>query len=100
MALEFIKESINLNQVIARQAIQFDVAGDIIVPDSKPDILKVLYVGGDVRLTAGEARTDRILAQGEVELKVLYASGESGNIVKSIQTGLPFEQSMQVSGLI
>ena len=49
--MELIKESIGINETVHKGSTQTMIEGDIIVPDTKPDILKVLQVDGIACIT-------------------------------------------------
>ena len=87
MPINLKKESVNLNEVLKSQYGQTVIESDIIVPDVKPDILKVLDVGGIVSVTGKSVQQDKIIIQGTVRLTVLYApDGEVLGNVKTMTT--------------
>ncbi len=48
MSLELVKEAVRLNQTVGEDSTQTIVENDIIVPDIKPDIVRILLLDGDV----------------------------------------------------
>jgi hypothetical protein len=96
MSLELVKESIRVNRVIGEETTQTIVENDIIVPDTKPDILRVLFVDGEVFITGTEVHQDRIIANGTTHFKILYISDEEGQRLKSIDANAAFSQGLDI----
>ena len=61
MSLELVKEAVRLNQPIGEDTIQTIVENDIIVPDVKPDITRILLLDGDSWIDSAEAASDKVL---------------------------------------
>jgi hypothetical protein len=66
---------------------------DIIVPDIKPDIAKVLQVDANAVVTSKECQTDKFVAEGKVSINILYIGDD--NTVKSINSVQNFRHSME-----
>ena len=78
MPLELAKETMVWREEAGRQASQILLEGDVIVPDSKPDLQELLRCEGSVKIRDKRVSDDRIGFSGELELLVLYA-GKTGN---------------------
>ena len=50
------------------------VEGDVVVPDSKPDVDKIISMNGWVVITDKEAVEDKVIVDGVVNVKSLYIS--------------------------
>lgn len=96
MSLELIKEAVRLNQPIGEDTIQTIVENDIIVPDVKPDIIRILLLDGDSWIDSAEAASDKILISGTVRYKILYVSDDSEQPIKSINSATGFQYSMDI----
>lgn len=96
MALELTKELININQIIGGDFSQTLVEGDIIVPDVKPDIARILQVDGIVVINNKEVQQDKVLVSGNVNFKILYAPEGTDKAVKSINASSSFTHSVDV----
>ncbi len=99
MSLELIKEAFRVNNLIGEDTIQTVIENDIIVPDTKPDIARVLLLDGDVFVTGCDTATDRVVASGYVVCKILYISDDESRSVKSIITNLPFSYTLDIPGV-
>lgn len=96
MSLELIKEAVRINQVIGQETTQTIVENDIIVPDVKPDIARILLLDGDVFIVTTETAQDRILVGGTIKYKILYVSDDPEQSVKSINTNSPFSYAVDI----
>lgn len=99
MSLELVKEAFRVNNLIGEDTIQTVIENDIIVPDTKPDIARVLLLDGDVYVTGSDIGTDRVVVSGFVVYKILYISDDEAKSVKSITNNIPFTNTMDVSGV-
>ena len=92
--MELIKENIKVNDVVINASTQKTIDGDIIVPDSKPDILKILQVDEVSCITEKEVCEGRLSIKGRVDLKILYIPDSETECIKSILTSLDFEEDI------
>ena len=88
MSLKLQKESIKLNEVISAQYGKTMVESDIIVPDVKPDILKILHVDAAASITQKNVQQDKVVIQGNIMLNILYIpdSDVSGRVKSMTNT--------------
>lgn len=99
MSINLSKERLKTGEVLALKYGQTMVEGDIIVPDVKPDVKKVLSVSGEVCVKQRLVQQDRVYVQGAVKLTILYLpDGEVIGKIKSITTSQEFNHSIDVSG--
>lgn len=96
MSLELVKEAVRLNQLIGEDTTQTVVENDIIVPDVKPDIARILLLDGDAWIDRSEAASEKILINGTVRYKILYISDDPEQPIKSINTTTGFQYSMDI----
>ena len=66
--------------------------GDIIVPDTKPDILKILQVDAVSCVTDKSVENGRAFVSGRVDLKILYIPDKDGETIRSILTSFDYSQ--------
>ncbi len=96
--MEIIKDTVNMCNVKAKGVTQAMADGDVIVPDSKPDILKLLQVDSDAVVTDKYIENGRLVINGRVNFKVLYVPDSEGEKIKSINTSMEFRQVVDSSG--
>lgn len=97
MSLELIRQTIRVNQSIGEDTTQTIVENDIIVPDTKPDIARILLLDGDAIVNEAEAVQDKILINGTIRYKILYISEDEEQQVKSINTNAGFRYAMDIA---
>lgn len=76
--MEIKKQRINLAGNIYDGGIKSGCQGSIIVPDVKPDILKILQVDADAYLCDKTVEDGRVTLTGKVKVTVLYLPEEDG----------------------
>ena len=96
MSLELIKEPIRLNRPIGEDSTQAVVENDIIVPDIKPDIARILLLDGDAWVSGAETAAGKVLINGTVRYKILYISDNPDQPIKSITTATGFQYPMDI----
>ncbi|PYG89013.1 uncharacterized protein DUF3794 [Ruminiclostridium sufflavum DSM 19573] len=99
MSLELLKEAFKVNNLLGEDTIQTVIDNDIIVPDTKPDIARVLLLDGDVFITGCDAGTDRVVISGCIMCKILYISDDETKSVKGIVTNIPFSETSDISNV-
>jgi len=90
MALEFIRETLSVIDLVNEDSAQTVIENDIIVPDVKPDMVKILLVDGEVSITECEASNDFVSVKGNIRYKILYISDQDDNSIKSINSNSQF----------
>ena len=95
--MELTKNTINTSGVIAKGNAQAMADGDVIVPDTKPDILKLIQVDCDASITDKYTENGRIVLCGRVDYKVLYVPDQENEKIKSIETSMDFRHVADAS---
>jgi len=98
MSINLIKEEVRTMEVVCQKYSQTMVECDVIVPDVKPDIKRVLEVSGTVSLTQKLLQQDKVLLQGVVKMTVLYLPDGEG-CVKSLTTSQEFTHTTDCRGI-
>ncbi len=92
MEITLQKESLTLREVLGRRQNEVMVESDIIVPDTKPDIGKILQTDGRAHVTSCQVQGDRILISGLADFCILYVpEGGDGAMLESMEVQLPFK---------
>ncbi len=99
MLVELVKESITSDLIIGHDMTQTIIEGDILVPDSKPDISRVISVDGLIQLTKNEITENKIGVEGTIKFKILYVSDKGEEPLYSIDSSTVFKQSIPVQGV-
>ncbi len=92
--MELVKENVTVNQVSCKGNTQALVNEDIIVPDVKPDILKILQLDASSCVTSKTVSDSKMAVGGRVDLKILYIPDSDKEKIKSIVTSFDFAQNV------
>ncbi len=99
MSVKLKKEHLSLSEVVCSRYCQTTVDCDIIVPDIKPDVLKVLRTSGEAVITQKNIQADKVYLQGVIRLDILYIpDGSSLGSVKSISCTQDFSHTVDAKG--
>jgi len=98
LAVEYIRDVLKVDQVIGQEMSQVLVEGDVIVPESKPDIGKILDVGGTVVLNSKEVIQDRLMVEGEVRYNILYTGQEDDQLIDNLEAETGFTHYIEIPG--
>ncbi len=96
MMIEYQHEPICVGEAAVTAFSQAYTEADIIVPDIKPDIAKVLQVDSNAVILTKKSATDKVLLEGNVRINILYI-GEDGT-VKSLNSVQSFSHSVDAKG--
>ncbi len=101
MPLTLAKETIQMNwkERAGQQSSQILLEGDMIVPDSKPDLQEILRCEGKVKLRDKRISDDRISFSGELEVCVLYTAKNGERSLYAMKASLPLEDFIHMDGL-
>ena len=90
MDIQLKKEMIAINETLARENTQVLVQSDIIVPDVKSDMAKVLQIDSQVMTESVAALDGAADVSGKVSLTILYVPEGDTKPVCSICSAIPF----------
>ena len=72
MEINTTKETLNINKVISEKRETITIQGDMIVPDSKPDILNTINTSGNVCIYKKEIMDGKIRIDGNILTYIMY----------------------------
>lgn len=96
--MDLIKKTIQICETVKKGTTQAMADGDIIVPDIKPDILKIIQVDADACVTDKYIENGRLIVCGRVDYKILYVPDRENERIKSILTSMEFKQAADCGG--
>ena len=85
-----IKEALCLNRVVAEKKEIIFAQEDMIVPDSKPDILNTISTSGVVCIYKKEIQEGKIKIDGNVNTYIMYMPDGEEEGVRGLNTSLDF----------
>ena len=99
MANELIKEKIVLDQRAYEEITQILLEGDIIVPDTKPDMAIILQSDAQVAIERTEILTDKVNFVGKLYIEVLYLARGDEKRVHNISLVAPIDEFINIEGI-
>ena len=97
MVVDTIKENVCINKLVTTKKEVIFVEGDMIVPDSKPDILNTICTSGVVCIYKKEILEGRAKIEGCINTYIMYIADDSNDKVRGLTTNLDFMESISVS---
>lgn len=91
------KQNINIGKAIYEGDIKTSAEGSIIVPDVKPDILKILQVDAETFLTEKQVDNGKIVLKGKVNVNVLYVPESENECVGCLRGNFEFCETLKKS---
>lgn len=91
------RQSINVVRTVYEGEIKSNADGSIIVPDSKPDILKVCEVTAEPYFTEKQIEDGKITLNGKVRINILYIPEGEEKGIKSISGSMEFCETLKRS---
>lgn len=97
MVVDTVKENLSINKLVATKREILLIEGDMIVPDSKPDVLNTICTSGVVSIYKKDVSDEKIRIDGDISTYITYLSEDSENKIRGINTSLDFSESIQIS---
>ena len=96
MNVEVNKENVCINKLICEKKELVFVEEDMIVPDSKPDILNVINISGNSCIYKKEVLDGRIKIDGVVNAYIMYLPDSQNEHLRGLNLAINFSKSLQV----
>ena len=97
--MDITKETLKINKNVCEKKETIIIQGDMIVPDSKPDILNTINANGNVCIYKKEINEEKLRIDGNILTYIMYlADGEKDN-VRGLNTGLDFSETINIQDL-
>lgn len=96
MIVDTVKENMCINKLIATKKEIIQVEGDMIVPDSKPDILNTICTSGIVCIYRKEILDEKVKLEGSINTYIMYMADDSEDKVRGLSTNLDFIENINV----
>ena len=96
---ELVKEQVFLDQSVGREEVQIMLEGDLIVPDTKPDMAVLLQTEEKVIIDRTESSADRVNYVGRLEISLLYVAKASDKSVHSIALSRAIDDFLNLEGV-
>ncbi len=97
MDIELRKETVAINETVMRDNTQLLVQNDIIVPDVKSDMAKILQIDAEAMVDEVVVSDKRADIAGKLNLNILYVPEGDTKPVCSINSSIPFSTQIENS---
>lgn len=94
--IEAQRETISINKLVAEKKEIIFTEGDMIVPDSKPDILNVIGTSGIVSLYKKETQSGKVRIDGSINTYIMYMPDGTEDTVRGLNTSIDFSENVEV----
>ena len=99
MEINTTKETLNVNKVICEKKEVINIQGDMIVPDSKPDILNTITTNGIPCIYKKEIMEGKIRIDGNIMTYIMYLADGNTDNIRGLNTGLDFSETISIPEL-
>jgi LysM repeat protein len=96
MAIELTKDLLKVDQIVGESESQALVEGDIIIPESKGDILEILDISGDVFVSSRQVIQDKVMLEGVIRYNVLYIAEGDNPFLESVDSEVGFTHYLDI----
>ncbi|MGN0132142.1 MAG: SPOCS domain-containing protein [Lachnospiraceae bacterium] len=97
--LELVKKNIHMDCIKAKAGNQITVEDDVNIPDLRPDIDKVIFHSGVIKIEEAKAGNGQVTVRGSLAVNILYTSDEEEEPLGKVETSLPFEEQFHMDGV-
>ena len=98
MEVQVSKENICINKLVVEKKELVFIQHDMIVPDSKPDILNTINVTGNVCIYKKEVMDDKVKIDGNINTYIMYLPDSKEDNLRALNCNLDFSESIAVPG--
>lgn len=96
MEVEVSKENICINKLIAEKKETCFIHNDIIVPDTKPDILNTINATGNICIYKKEVLDGKVKIDGNVNCYVMYLPDSKDDNLRALNCEIDFSESISM----
>ncbi len=96
--MELSKKYIHMNREKGKAATQITLDDDFNVPDTKPDLIRIILDKGEIRLDETTITQDHVWLKGVLKFSLLYRSDQEEGRINSMSGEIPFQESLAIDG--
>lgn len=98
MAINYEKGLLKIDQLVGEELSQHLMEGELIIPEGKPDIAKILDMGANVYVTGKEVVQDKVMVEGIIRYNLLYIAVGDDNAMVQVEDEMGFTQYVDLEG--
>lgn len=96
--MELEKKYIHMNREKGKAVTQITLDDDFNVPDTKPDLVRIIMEKGEIRPDETTITQDHVWLKGALAFSLLYRSDQEEGKVNSMTGEIPFQESLVIDG--
>lgn len=97
--MELIKKNIHMDRTKLKSSTQVTLEEDINIPDSKPDVINLIYDKGEIQIEEVKPTEDHVNIRGRLLFSVLYQTKDEGQKLAVVEGKIPFEEQLYMEGV-
>ena len=97
--MNLVKKNIHMDYVKNKATNQITLEEDFNLPDTKPDMEKILFEEGEVKIEEVKAAADHVNIRGKLFISLLYLSPEEKELLARVDKEVPFDESIFIEGV-
>ena len=97
--IEAVKENLCINRIVGSKTYTVTVEGDVIIPDTKPDILNPISVTGNVCIYKKEILEGKIRLDGNVNTYIMYLADSTEKTIRGFSGSIDFTEILDFPGI-
>lgn len=94
--LDVKKENLMINELVCEKRQKITVEQDMIVPDTKPDVLSVISTSGTAVVYKKEIQSEKIRIDGTINTYMMYIPDGTEDTVRGLSTNVDFSENIDV----
>lgn len=98
--MELIKRNIHMDRIKTEAVTQFTLEDDVNIPDSKPDVNTLNLEKGELIIDEIKPGNDSVNVRGYLSYVVLYHTLEEGSSLVVLEGKLPFDEKVNLRGVV
>ncbi len=96
--MELSKKYIHMNREKGKAVTQITLDDDFNVPDTKPDLIRIILDKGEISLDETTITQDHVWLKGVLRFFLLYRSDQEDGKISSMSGEIPFQESLAIDG--
>lgn len=98
--MDLLKKNIHMDRIRAEAVTQITLEDDINIPENKPDVSSLNLEKGVLVIDEIKPGTDAVNIRGRLVFSVLYHTTEEGSSLTLLEGKIPFEEKMNLQGVM
>ena len=98
--MELVKRNIHMDRIKVQAVTQFTLEDDVNIPENKPDVTTLNLEKGELIIDEIRPAADSVTVRGSLKFVVLYHTVEEGSNLVVLEGKLPFEERINMQGVV